>query len=235
MDIKLNHNLFSPEYGDRYHNVYIHSNTDRFDYSTFSTILVVYKEHFKFPIRKEDVPCVYTNEDFIQDIKLKTVWNPQFLKAFNYLEDCLQFYNEEAQKLDVIRFFKNQDGYYFVTGDFLYIEVVNWTHKKNEVFMVGNGKIECIYKYCISLNKQGVESCDKDESVQQPYIVKEKENLDRVRIGKSVYHKAFGEGTVIELDIKKNRIVVSFSTDVKTFIYPDAFDKEYLSLTPNKK
>lgn len=168
MLIKLNRNLFSPEYGVSYYDVFgEYSKTDNSYRSMFETVFVVYKEHFKFPIRREDVPCVYTNEAFIQDVKLKTVWNPQFLKAFDYLEDCLQFYNEEAKKLDIIRFFKNQAGFHFVTGDFLYVEVVQWRHSKDEAFTVGNGDIAGIYKYCISLNKQDIEPCDKDVALQQ--------------------------------------------------------------------
>ena len=50
-------------------------------------------------------------------------------------------------------------------------------------------------------------------------------------VGKKVTHTKYGVGTIVE--IFENKIRVDFKPDIKTFIYPDSFEK-FLSLTDSK-
>lgn len=58
-------------------------------------------------------------------------------------------------------------------------------------------------------------------------------DLSGVVEGTTVYHKAFGEGTVTNIDKAQKHIRVKFAVREKTFIFPDAFKNSFLR-TENK-
>ena len=51
-----------------------------------------------------------------------------------------------------------------------------------------------------------------------------------VREGATVKHKSFGQGTVTNIDKAQKHIRVKFSVGEKTFLFPDAFLKGFLSV-----
>lgn len=56
------------------------------------------------------------------------------------------------------------------------------------------------------------------------------EILDKVRIGTAVYHKMFKNGTVVNMNPEKTRIVVKFEMGEKTFIFPDNVVNGFLTV-----
>lgn len=70
----------------------------------------------------------------------------------------------------------------------------------------------------------------KTPVAQQPQ--KEEINIDLSAIeeGAKVKHKSFGEGTISKIDKSQKHIRVTFEAGEKTFIFPDAFTKGYLSI-----
>lgn len=67
----------------------------------------------------------------------------------------------------------------------------------------------------------------------QPTTNSETENevIQKIKIGVSVTHKTFGIGTIKSVDSIRKHIVVSFSIGDKVFIFPDAINKGYLTLS----
>ena len=57
---------------------------------------------------------------------------------------------------------------------------------------------------------------------------KEKLDLSGIVVGCPVKHKAFGDGTVIEID--NGMITVAFGTAEKRFIFPTAFEQGFLKM-----
>ena len=63
--------------------------------------------------------------------------------------------------------------------------------------------------------------------------------LEWVKVSASVIHKAFGQGTIVQID--GNHIGVAFGNEIKTFVYPDAFKNGFLaradaaSMAPEQK
>ena len=56
------------------------------------------------------------------------------------------------------------------------------------------------------------------------------EILDKVRIGTAVYHKMFKNGTVVNMNPEKTRIVVKFEMGEKTFVFPDNVVNGFLTV-----
>ena len=55
-------------------------------------------------------------------------------------------------------------------------------------------------------------------------------DVSRIVKGATVIHKAFGKGEVLKVDKAQKHITVKFTAGEKTFIFPDAFQKGFLSL-----
>ena len=50
---------------------------------------------------------------------------------------------------------------------------------------------------------------------------------ERLKVGDNVIHKSFGPGQVMSLD--ENYVVVKFKDRESKFLFPNAFEREYLS------
>jgi len=59
--------------------------------------------------------------------------------------------------------------------------------------------------------------------------VEEKKPWELLQVGDSVYHKSFGEGELVSMEEKY--IIVKFSFRESKFMYPDAFERGFLSCT----
>ncbi len=64
-------------------------------------------------------------------------------------------------------------------------------------------------------------------SAENPDVM-EIEPWQRLKVDDWVTHKSFGAGTIISID--KNEIKIKFADKVSRFIFPDAFEKEYLTI-----
>ena len=51
-----------------------------------------------------------------------------------------------------------------------------------------------------------------------------------IKVGNTVRHKTFGEGTVAFMDKAQKKIRVRFKIGEKTFVFPDAFINGFLTI-----
>ncbi len=66
--------------------------------------------------------------------------------------------------------------------------------------------------------------------VEEPKPIEQELDLSGAVIGASVYHKKFGNGTIIWFDSNKKYVKVSFSDGEKQFAFPNGFTQGFLSL-----
>lgn len=66
-------------------------------------------------------------------------------------------------------------------------------------------------------------------AAEEEEIVEEKKPWELLQVGDSVYHKSFGEGELVSMEEKY--IIVKFSFRESKFMYPDAFERGFLSCT----
>jgi len=74
------------------------------------------------------------------------------------------------------------------------------------------------------------EENEETEDVDFVRVNGEEPDYLNIDVGFVVKHKSFGEGVVTCLDRSRNRIYVKFGPAEKTFNYPDAFKRGFLSL-----
>lgn len=83
--------------------------------------------------------------------------------------------------------------------------------------------------YTVYVNYEYINTCVKASRKYPSKIVTIKNPIVMPSLNISVYHKIWGNGIVIESNIKNHNITVEFSDRKVRFIYPDAFDKGFLN------
>ena len=66
-----------------------------------------------------------------------------------------------------------------------------------------------------------------ETTTEEVEVTPKEEPWERLKVGDNVIHKSFGEGQVVSLD--ENYVFVKFKDRESKFLFPNAFEKEYLS------
>ena len=71
-------------------------------------------------------------------------------------------------------------------------------------------------------------SANEEQSAAEKAL---EEKLAKVKVGITVMHKKFGEGTITRMDDAKKYMRIKFAVGEKQFIFPDAFVMGFLDIT----
>ena len=79
-----------------------------------------------------------------------------------------------------------------------------------------NGEVKTMYKPIVAEVKDYAESMSID--------------ISKIAVGAAVFHKNFGDGSIINIDHNRKYMTVQFAEGEKKFVYPDGVTKGYLQL-----
>lgn len=83
-------------------------------------------------------------------------------------------------------------------------------------------------KNAVSGSATAAKSANEEQSAAEKAL---EEKLAKVKVGITVMHKKFGEGTITRMDDAKKYMRIKFAVGEKQFIFPDAFVMGFLDIT----
>ena len=148
------------------------------------------------------------------------------LKDFDLLVS-LGVFNRDLMNDAVYKFKRYEDSSLEYTGINTHTETVigGW----DTVMDTADIKEEPVEETKVAKNVIDETPKTKTEEVE---VTPKEEPWKRLKVGDNVIHKSFGEGQVVSLD--DNYVFVKFKDRESKFLFPNAFEQEYLSCIINK-